>query len=101
MNTIDHTPQFDAWLDALTDSDARAAVARRVQRAERGNFGDCKPVGEGVSEMRIDYGPGYRVYYARKGAVVYVLLIGGDKQSQQRDIARAKALWKAIREGQQ
>jgi putative addiction module killer protein len=61
----------------------------RLDRAIKGNFGDCEPVGEGVSEMRIHYGPGYRVYFARRGALLYLLLIGGDKGSQKRDIKRA------------
>ena len=66
----------------------------RIKRAEQGNFGDAKPVGDGVSEMRIDFGRGYRVYYAREGNTVYLLLSGGDKSSQSRDLEEAKQLWK-------
>lgn len=68
---------------------ARARILGRINSAENGNFGDCEPVGGGVSEMRIHYGPGYRLYYTRQGEVVYLLLIGGDKSSQKRDIKRA------------
>lgn len=78
----------------LRDPRARARIAKRIDRLARGNPGDVKPVGEGVSEMRIDYGPGYRVYYAQRGKHVVLLLCGGDKASQERDIRRAKALAK-------
>lgn len=81
--------EFDAWLTRLKDKVARARIALRIRSAEHGNFGDCEPVGEGVSEMRIHVGPGYRVYFKRHAEVVYLLLIGGDKSSQKRDIKRA------------
>ncbi|MBU2754503.1 type II toxin-antitoxin system RelE/ParE family toxin [Acidithiobacillus sp. CV18-2] len=73
----------------MKDKVDRARIAHRIRSAEHGNFGDCEPVGEGVSEMRVHVGPGYRVYYTRRGVVVYLLLLAGDKSSQKRDIKRA------------
>lgn len=96
MNTIHNTEEFDAWLAGLRDLKARAKILVRIGRAERGNFGDVEPVGDGVYEMRIDFGPGYRMYYAREGRVVYLLLTGGDKSTQPADIKRAKAIWQQI-----
>ncbi|MCC7516052.1 MAG: type II toxin-antitoxin system RelE/ParE family toxin [Pseudomonadales bacterium] len=92
MAAFTRTPEFDAWLKALRDPIGKARIVSRIRSAEQGNFGDCEPVGEGVSEMRIHCGPGYRVYYSRKGEVVYLLLCGGDKSSQSRDIRLAKEL---------
>ncbi|MGJ8530345.1 type II toxin-antitoxin system RelE/ParE family toxin [Maritalea sp.] len=89
MNQILRSAKFDQWLRALKDERARARILTRIRAAEMGNFGDCKPVGQGVSEMRIHYGSGYRVYYSRRGEIVYLLLIGGDKRSQKRDIKLA------------
>lgn len=89
MNTFLRSEEFDIWLAALKDRKGRARIVERIRSAERGNFGDCEPVGEGVSEMRIHFGPGYRVYFTRRGEVVYLLLLGGDKSSQKRDISRA------------
>lgn len=89
MNYFERTAEFDKWLAGLKDSAARLRIARRINAASGGNFGDCQPVGEGVSEMRIHYGPGYRVYFTRIGNTLYLLLAGGDKSTQQRDIARA------------
>ena len=89
MNTFERSDEFDAWLVALKDKLGRARIALRIRSAEHGNFGDCEPVGEGVSEMRIHVGPGYRLYYTRREKVVYLLLLGGDKSSQKRDIKRA------------
>jgi putative addiction module killer protein len=89
MNTFYRTDRFDRWLAGLKDHKAKARIAQRIRSAEYGNFGDCKPVGGGVFEMRVHVGPGYRVYYTRRGDVVYVLLCGGDKSSQSKDIARA------------
>jgi len=80
---------FDAWLTNLNDSHARARVAARIDRLALGNAGDVKPVGGGVSEMRVDYGSGYRVYFARTERVVYLLLCGGTKATQDADIRRA------------
>ena len=81
------------WLNTLRDGRARAQVEIRLRRVAVGNFGDCKPVGEGVSELRIDVGAGYRVYFGRHGQTLIILLCGGDKSSQQADIAHAKEYW--------
>jgi putative addiction module killer protein len=86
---IRRSATFDAWLTNLNDLNARARVAARIDRLAMGNPGDVKPVGAGVSEMRIDYGPGYRVYYAQSGRVVFLLLCGGTKATQDADIKRA------------
>ncbi|WP_374502429.1 type II toxin-antitoxin system RelE/ParE family toxin [Zoogloea sp.] len=72
MNTFLRTDEFDAWLAGLNDNVARARIVHRIRSAQHGNFGDCEPVGEGVSEMRIHVGPGYRAYYTRRGAVIYL-----------------------------
>ncbi|MBW7837742.1 MAG: type II toxin-antitoxin system RelE/ParE family toxin [Sphingomonadales bacterium] len=88
---------FDRWLRGLRDRRARARIQARLDRLVIGNPGDIKTLGSGISEMRIDYGPGYRVYYMQRGPVVVILLSGGDKSSQQSDIAKAKeiaAKWK-------
>jgi len=92
MNTVVRTDSFDVWLSKLKDVRAKALIIKRIRSAEHGNFGDCEPVGAGVSEMRIHFGQGYRVYFTRVGEVVYVLLCGGTKRGQQRDISRAKSL---------
>ena len=83
---------FDRWCADLRDKRAVARILARLDRLAVGNPGDVKPVGEGISEMRIDYGPGYRVYFLQRGLLLIVLLCGGDKSTQDRDIARAKAL---------
>lgn len=83
---------FDRWLTGLRDVRARARVQMRIDRLAVGNSGDVKPVGEGISEMRIDYGPGYRVYYMQRGRALVVLLCGGDKSTQAADIAAAKSI---------
>ncbi len=82
------------WLNGLRDSKTRKRILVRLSRLERGNFGDCKPVGEGVSELQIFFGSGYRVYFAEHGDDVVVLLCGGDKSSQDTDIQQAKAYWR-------
>ena len=84
---------FERWLDGLNDHRAVAKVLARLARVRLGNLGDCKPVGEGVSELRVDYGPGYRIYFGQQGRVLVVLLCGGDKRSQERDIRLAKQYW--------
>jgi putative addiction module killer protein len=98
MNAFLRTPEFDAWLKALRDPLGKARIVARIRSAELGNFGDCEPVGDGISEMRIYAGPGYRVYYCRRGEVVYLLLCGGNKSTQQRDIREAKALLQSLEE---
>jgi putative addiction module killer protein len=98
MNTFVRSSVFDAWISALADRKAKARVLARLRSATLGNFGDCEPVGEGVSEMRVHVGPGYRVYFARIRTTVYVLLTGGDKSSQKQDIARAKKMVRELKE---
>ena len=92
------TEVYARWFASLRDIRARARIDARIRRFALGNPGDTKPLGGGVSELRIDYGPGYRVYFARRGATLVLLLTGGDKSRQQADIARARelaAIWKA------
>ena len=84
---------FAQWLEGLKDRQAKARIAVRLIRLQNGNFGDCKPVGEGVWEQRIDWGPGYRVYYAQSGKRLILLLTGGDKRKQQADIDAAVGYW--------
>ena len=89
MIEIRKTETFVKWLDGLRDIKARSRVLVRIERLAAGNPGDVKPVGEGVSELRIDYGPGYRVYFVKRGQAVIVLLAGGDKSTQAKDIRAA------------
>ncbi len=100
MFTVRKTPAFDAWLLTLADLRARAKILMRLNRAERGNLGDCAPVGEGVSEMRINFGPGYRVYFLQRENGIDVLA-GGDKSSQRGDIKKALALAREVKEQDQ
>lgn len=97
QNLINKTETFLKWIDSLKDQTGRARILVRITAAENGNFGDCGPAGEGVSEMRIHYGPGYRVYFAQEGRHVYLLLAGGDKGTQERDIKRAREMWKELK----
>lgn len=97
MNTFLRSEEFDAWLATLKDKIGRARIINRIRAAEAGNFGDCEPVGEGVSEMRIHVGPGYRLYYKQHGEVIYLLLLGGDKSSQKRDIKRAISMARTVK----
>ncbi len=97
VNTLITTLVFREWLHRLKDQRGRMAILRRISRAEQGNFGDHKSVGGGVHELRIPVGPGYRVYYVQTHDAIYVLLVGGDKGSQKRDIATAKQLAATIR----
>ena len=83
---------FDAWLTALKDRRAKARIQVRLDRLVLGNPGDVRPVGGGVSELRIDYGPGYRVYFSQRGETLVILLCGGDKSSQDRDIVKARTI---------
>ena len=98
MIEIRETEEFRAWFAGLRDVRARARITVRVRRLSLGNPGDVQPVGEGVSELRIHYGPGYRVYYIKQGHVLIVLLCGGDKGTQTQDIARAKMLTRQLKE---
>ena len=92
--TEDGRDPIKEWLSNLSDRKARARVLIRLQRMAAGNFGDCKPLADGVWELRIHHGPGYRVYYARAGDKLLLLLAGGDKRKQQKDIDTAVAYWK-------
>lgn len=92
MAEIVRSTSFDAWLMGLKDREARARILVRITRLAAGNAGDSRPVGSGISEMRIAYGPGYRVYYMRRGSQLVILLCGGDKSTQAADIKRAKAI---------
>jgi len=86
MPIFRQTEEFTSWILALRDLQARAKIVARVRMAGLGNFGDCAPVGDGVSEMRLHFGPGYRLYFTRTGDVCYLLLMGGDKSTQKKDI---------------
>ncbi len=97
MHTLLRSSDFDEWLSRLADQKAKARILARLTAAALGNFGDCEPVGEGVSEMRIHVGAGYRVYYVRTGSTVYVLLAGGTKASQAKDIVKAKRMARELR----
>ena len=92
MPEVRQTESFVRWLTGLRDRRARARIQARIDRLALGNPGDLKPVGGGLSEMRIDYGPGYRVYFVERGTAVVILLAGGDKRTQERDIALAREL---------
>jgi putative addiction module killer protein len=91
--TVKTLPEFDAWLDGLKDRVTRLRLSRRLDRVQRGNLGDIKPVIDGIFEMREFFGPGWRMYYAKKGDTLIIMLGGGDKSSQQTDIAKAKQLY--------
>lgn len=94
--SVTQTEQFAAWLKALRDLEGRARILKRLRRLADGHFGDCKAVGEGVSELRMFFGPGYRAYFTMVGDTVVLLLVGGDKDSQPRDIALARKLAKEV-----
>ena len=96
MIEVRQTAIHAEWFAGLRDRAAKARIDIRIRRLSLGNPGDVRPVGEGVSELRIDHGPGYRVYFIEQGAVLIVLLAGGDKSSQEKDIRRAKALAKEL-----
>jgi putative addiction module killer protein len=97
MNTFLRTSVFDTWLSELADPIAKARILARLRSAMSGNFGDCEPVGDGISEMRIHVGAGYRIYYTRTGKSVYFLLAGGDKSTQKKDIRKARFLAKELK----
>lgn len=92
MLEVRQTRTYSDWFGALRDRVAKVRIDIRIRRLSLGNPGDVKPVGEGISEMRVDYGPGYRIYFVQKGSEYVVLLAGGDKSSEDRDIRQAKAL---------
>lgn len=99
MLGVGRSDVFNDWFERLRDENAQTRIARRIDRLQAGNPGDIKPVGNGVSELRIDYGPGYRLYTGRLGNRVIVRLCGGDKSSQQRDIVAARRLLRDIESG--
>ena len=100
MYIIEKTDEFDKWLRKLKDIRAKTKILFRIQRIEQyGNFGDCEPVGEGISELRIHYAKGYRVYLKEYGEKIVLLLNGGDKSSQQKDIAKSKQIWSDYKDG--
>ena len=92
MVEVRQTPEFSKWLLRLQDRAARARIEVRIRRLGLGLAGDVKPIGEGLSELRIDYGPGYRVYFCQRGSLIVILLVGGDKRTQDRDIRAAQKL---------
>lgn len=92
MIDIRQTYDFQKWLSKLKDRNAKARIITRIRRMEMGNFGDVKSVGEGISEARLTYGPGYRLYFFQEGETLVILLCGGDKSTQSKDIQKAKAL---------
>ena len=98
MYKIEKTENFDKWLRKLKDLRAKAKILFRIQKIENdGHFGDCEPVGNGIQELKIDYAKGYRVYFKESGGKIIILLIGGDKSTQQRDIEKAKEILKRIK----
>lgn len=97
MFFIEKTTEFDKWLRKLTDLKAKAKILFRIQKIENdGHFGDCKSVGNGIRELRVNFAKGYRVYFKEKNGKIIVLLVGGDKSSQQKDIEKAKEIWKKL-----
>lgn len=99
MYQVKRTEQFDDWMNDLRDTNAKSRINNRLKHVELGNLGDSKSVGDGVFEMRIDYGSGYRLYYMNVNGEVIFLLIGGDKSTQQRDIEKAKEIKKELNNG--
>ncbi len=96
MFVVEKSNHFDKWLATLKDRVAKARILVRIKKVEKGNIGDYRPVGGRVSELKIDYGPGYRLYFTKKGDTIIWLLCGGDKSSQQSDIKRAKEILKEL-----
>ena len=98
MKVVVKTDTFDKWLKKLKDIRAKAKVLFRIQKLEKdGHYGDSKPVGDGITEIRIHYGKGYRLYVKEKETNIVILLVGGDKSTQGKDIAKAKEIWKSIK----
>lgn len=100
MNIIKKTHAFKKWFEKLNNTQAKLRIINRIEQASKGNFGDYKHIDDGLYEMRIHIGAGYRVYYTRQENIVYLLLFGGDKSTQQRDIEKAKIMQKAIFKGE-
>jgi putative addiction module killer protein len=98
MITVRETETFKKWIRSLKDRITQSVIAARIRRISVGNFGDSRPVGDGISELRIDYGPGYRLYFTRKGQEIVILLCGGDKSTQSKDIESAKQIANNIEE---
>ena len=98
MIEVRQTPEYAAWFATLRDRVAKTRIDIRIRRLSFGNSGDAKPIGDGVSELRIDHGPGYRVYFVQRGSVLVVLLAGGDKSTQAQDIRKAKTLARNLEE---
>lgn len=90
---------FQTWIDQLRDAQGRRRIIARLQRLKQGNPGDVSPIGEGLSELRLDFGPGYRVYFGKHAVDIILILCGGDKSSQKQDISKAKDYWKQVRHG--
>ncbi len=99
MFSVRPLPEFTTWLDGLKDNKVRGAVTERIKRLSFGLLGDFKAIGDGVIELRIDFGAGWRIYYAQHGAQIVVLLAGGSKRTQKKDIQRAKALAASLKSG--
>jgi putative addiction module killer protein len=98
MLTTEKTSEFDKWIRKLKDIRAKSKILFRIQKLETDeHYGDCKPVGDGISEMKINYAKGYRVYFKEKDNKIVILLIGGDKSTQQKDIEKAKKIWNRIK----
>jgi putative addiction module killer protein len=98
MFNIEKTTEFDKWLRKLNDITAKAKILFRIQKLEKNeHFGDCKPVGDGIIELKINYAKGYRVYFKEKDGKIIILLMGGDKSTQQKDIDKAKEIWKKLK----
>jgi putative addiction module killer protein len=96
MIEVRQTREFSTWLRRLRDANAAARIVARIRRMEKGNPGDSKSVGGSILEMRVDYGPGYRIYYVHRGAQIVILLCGGDKRTQQQDIKQAQTLAETV-----
>jgi len=98
MFFIEKTTEFDKWLRKLNDLKAKARILLRIQKLENDeHFGDCKPVGDGIQEMRVNFAKGYRVYFKENNGKIIILLIGGDKSTQQKDIKKAKEIWEKLK----